>query len=186
MKTNHGMKVHRELVETYGKGKPGGVWQRMTASEREWAEKFERLEYSIERGFAGEAVQIAKALNPNISQQAVERIKEDMLVKARCNPAKAESENVYQSSRIKTDRKPPANLYDASDWLRNAGMMRVKEENDAEEERGITLNPEDALIEALDAAAVHGVSLETFINNTQYWTPERKAGRPKKGINNES
>lgn len=180
MKTNHGMSIHRELVETYGKGKPGGVWQRMTAEERDWAEKFERLEYAIERGFAGEAVKIAKDLNPNVTQRALDRIKEDVIVKARCNPAKAESENEYQATLKKTDRKSPDNMYDASDWVRNGGMMKIKEEDDAEEERGITLNPEDALIEALDAAAARGVSLETFINNPQYWTPERKPGRPKK------
>lgn len=180
MKTNHGMSIHRELVETYGKGKPGGVWQRMNAEEREWAEKFERLEYAIERGFGGEAVRLAKELNPDISKEAVQRIREDVEIKDRCNPAKADRYQRHEANRKKTDQTRTSNMYDASDWVRNGGMMKIKEEDDAEEERGITLNPEDALIEALDAAAAHGVSLETFINNPLYWTPERKPGRPKK------
>lgn len=175
MKTNHGAVINKRMKDNYG-----DTLRDMTESEKAWAAKFEKLEYSIERGFTNEAIAIAFELNPNVSDAAIERIREDVMVKGRCNPVKAEADAKYQASLRKSDRRSPDTMYDSYDWHRNAGTMQAKDEDDAEVEKGITLNPEDALIEALDVAAKHGVNLETFINNTKYHTAERKAGRPKK------
>lgn len=198
MKTNHGAKIRKNLKATFGKYKTLNVhdnscdfqgwnhlWERMTPEEREWAEKFERLEYQIERGYAKEAIEIAVELNPDVSDAAVQQIRDDVSSKERCNPAKAESFNNSRTKQKTGKRAPNKNMYDASDWVRHGGLIPSDDElqdngEPALIEKGITVSPEDAIIEALDAAAAHGVSLEDFLNNPKYHTPERKAGRPKK------
>lgn len=200
MKTNHGAKIRKNLKATFGKYKTLNVhdnscdfqgwnhlWERMTPEEREWAEKFERLEYQIERGYAKEAIEIAKELNPDVTEQAVQQIREDVESKKRCNPSKAEADRKADVTRGRSKgiRAPKSNMYDASDWVRHGGLIPSDDEfqdngEPALTEKGITVSPEDAIIEALDAAAAHGVSLEDFLNNPKYHTPERKAGRPKK------
>lgn len=198
MKTNHGRKVRQNLKVTFGKWTELDVhnnscnfqgwnhlWERMTPAEREWAEKFERLEYQIERGFALEAIEIARDLNPTVNVNALHQIREDVAVKVRCNPAKAEHYNAAAAKEKTGRRAPNKNMYDPSDWMRTGGTILLPDEydsegNQAEAERGITVSPEDALIEALDAARAHNVSLDEFINNPKYHTPDRKPGRPKK------
>ena len=173
MKTNHGAVINTRMKENYKY-----ISKQWTDAERDWAYQFERLEYAIERGFAREAVRTAKELNPNVSKETLLRIKEDVEVKDRCNPAKAEYDAKRFTEQRKTDRNAPANMYDAYDWHRAGGT--VIDDDGHEVEGGITNHPEDALIAALDAAAVYGVSLDAFVNNPKYHTPERKAGRPKK------
>lgn len=198
MKTNHGAKIRKNLKATFGKYKTLNVhdnscdfqgwnhlWERMTPAEREWAEKFERLEYQIERGYAKEAIEIAKELNPDVTEQAIQQIRDDVAAKERCNPVKAESKQKSRKASRKTSNTRTSNMYDASDWARHGGLIPSDDElqdngEPALIEKGITISPEDAIIEALDAAAAHGVSLEDFLNNPKYHTPERKAGRPKK------
>lgn len=165
--------LRKRVKENYGE-----IINKMTAEERAWAEDFERMEYAIERGHAKDAVRIAKQLNPQVSDLALARIREDVDVKLRCNPMRVESEQARESARRKTDQRRTSNMYDASDWVRQ--KFKVDPKTDKVFEVALTTNPEDALIEALDAAASHGVSLESFINDPKYHTPERKAGRPKK------
>jgi hypothetical protein len=177
MKTNHGAVINTRMRENYS-----NIKNKMTAEEKAWAEKFERLEYAIERGFGREAVRTAKELNPNVSKEALLRIKEDIETKERCNPIKAESKKEQDRKRGKSTgvRAPKDNMYDAYDWHRTGGTLI--DDDGQEVELGITNHPEDALIAALDAAAVHGISLDTFVNDPKYHTPERKAGRPKKKV----
>jgi hypothetical protein len=175
MKTNHGAVINKRMKENYG-----DLLKCMSPEDKAWAEKFEKLEYAIERGFGAEATRLARELNPSVSKEAIQRIRDDVAAKDRCNPSKVDRYTRRNDRDRKTDRAPSSNLYEAYDWHRNAGTMQAKDEGDSEVEKGITTNPEDALIGALDAAAVHGVSLEAFINNPKYHTQERKAGRPKK------
>ena len=171
--TNHGAQINRRMKENYD-----NILDVMTPEERDWAEKFEQLEYAIERGFGGEAIKLAKQLNPEVSKKAIESIKEDITVKTRCNPVKAEAIEKNQQGKRKSTRAVKSNMYDAYDWVRHAGF--TVDDDGEETERGITISAEDALIEALDAARAHNVSLDEFINNPKYHTPDRKPGRPKK------
>lgn len=173
MKTNHGAVINVRMRENYPHAS-----KKWTDGERAWAEKFERLEYAIERGFAREATRIAKLLNPSVSPEAIARIQADVETKDRCNPAKAEYDAARMTKRKTSDHAAHHNLYDPYDWHKTAGT--ILDDDGHETELGIATNPEDALVAALDAAAKHGVNLETFINNPKYHTPERKAGRPKK------
>lgn len=173
MKTNHGAVINRRMKDNYGE-----ILKRMTPEEKAWAEKFEKLEYAIERGFAPEAERLAKELNPNVRDTALTAIREDKTIKERCNPAKAEVWAKDQQSNKHSDRGPNLNTYDVSDWVRTGGTVR---DDDGEEtEKGITLSPEDALIDMLDTATKHKVTIEEFMRNPMYHTQERKAGRPKK------
>lgn len=165
--------LRKRIKENYGE-----ILNKMTAEEKAWAEDFERMEYAIERGHAKEAAKIAKDLNPNVNKEAIQRIYEDTDVKLRCNPVRAEQQLASNKKQRKTDQRRTSNMYDASDWVRQ--KFKVDPKTDKVFEVALTTNPEDALIEALDAAASHGVSLESFINDPKYHTPERKAGRPKK------
>jgi hypothetical protein len=175
MKTNHGSVINRRMRDNYAE-----VLKDMTADEKAWAEKFERMEYAIERGFGQEAITLAKQLNPEASREIIEAIREDVKVKDRCNPVKAERTLRQSESRRSTNNANHSDRYDAYDWHRDAGTILDDDGN--ETERGITVSPEDALIAALDTARSHGISITEFINNPVYHTPERKAGRPKKGI----
>ena len=170
--TNHGAQINRRMKENYD-----NILDVMTAEERAWAEKFERLEYAIERGFAGEAIKLAKELNPSVTNEAIDRIKQDKNVKERCNPLKAEIWT-QEKHKHKTTSIIHSDQYDSYDWVRHGGT--TLDDEGEETERGITISAEDALIEALDAARAHNVSLDEFINNPKYHTPDRKPGRPKK------
>lgn len=171
--TNHGSQIHRKMKENYD-----NILDVMTSEEKAWAEKFEQMEYDIERGFGSNAVKLAKELNPTVTQLALNNIREDVAIKKRCNPNKMESDVKSNRKRFKTQETRTSNMYDAYDWVRHGGTMI---DDDGEEtERGITISAEDALIEALDAARSHNVSLDEFVNNPKYHTPDRKPGRPKK------
>lgn len=151
----------------------------MTEVEQAWAEKFEEMEYEIERGHSKTATCIAKQLNPAVSEDTLKRIKEDVDTKVRCNPVAVESEKLRaKRNQRKTDATRPGETYDYSDWVRQ--RFAVDPETGEEYELAVTLSAEDALIEALDAARAHNVSLDEFINNPKYHTPDRKPGRPKK------
>lgn len=173
MKTNHGAVINKRMRDNYSE-----IMKDMTSEERAWAEKFEQLEYAVERGFALEAVGIAEELNPSVSKEALLRIREGVEVKDRCNPVKAEYDVKRFAEQRKTERSAPANMYDAYDWHRTGGT--VLDYDGIATERGITVSPEDALVAVLDAARINNVSLGELINNPRYRTPERKAGRPKK------
>jgi hypothetical protein len=159
----------------------GLVLNKMTDAERAWAEDFERMEYAIERGKVKDAEQIAQTLKGGtLSDAFVNALREDAAAKQRCNPETAESMNKASAKQRKTTQRRTSNMYDASDWIRQ--QFKIDPKTDKVYEVALTLNPEDALIEALDAARSHNVSLDEFINNPKYHTPEpeKKAGRPKK------
>lgn len=197
---NHGRQVRQNLKVTFGNWTVLDVhnnttnfrgwnefWCRMTAEERKWAETFERMEYQIERGYGVESRALASDLNPTITADAITRITDDVESKKRCNPAKMEADRRADIKRGHTKgiQKPRSTMYDTLDWDKTGGLIPSDDETQANgepalEEKGITLNPEDALIQALDAARAHGVSLDEFVNNPKYHTAERKAGRPKK------
>ena len=181
VKTNHGAVINRRVKENYGdlpNKHVKGILHLLNAEERAWVEKYERLEYAIERGFAPEAVALAKELNPNITEQAIDRIKHDRNVKERCNPLKAEIWVKRRAAEKTTDRAPNNGTYDTLDWLRSGGT--TKDEDDEETEKGITLNPEEALVDALDAAKAKGIDLETYLTDSKYWTQPTEAHRPEK------
>jgi hypothetical protein len=165
--------LRKRMTENYSY-----IIKKMTNAERAWAEYFESMEYAIERGHARDAIKIAKQLNINVSETVIQRIRDDVEAKDRCNPDRANRVTRKHNKSRKTDQRRISNMYDASDWIRQ--KFKVDPKTDKAYEVALTSNPEDALIEALDAAAVHGVSLEGFLNDPKYHTPERRAGRPKK------
>jgi len=168
-----------QRVEAYHNPDKRIISGKMTNSEYAWAEKFEQLEYAIEKGDVKTAMRLETELRGrDITDNEAQAILDAAQIKLRCNPAKAEAFQRGEAKRKKTDRKQTESVYTPDDWVRQ--QFKVDPKTDKVYEVALSLNPEDALIEALDAAATHGVSLEDFINNPQYHTPERKAGRPKK------
>ena len=170
---NHGFEISKRMRENYD-----NILDVMTPEELAWAEKFEQMEYDIERGYGAHAAKLAKELNPSVSDTSIARIREDVTTKERCNPAKAESFNTSRKNKRTGKRSENLNLYDPYDWVRHNGT--TLDDDGEETERGVTISAEDALIEALDAARAHNVSLDEFINDPKYHTPDRKPGRPKK------
>lgn len=155
------------------------ILRNMTPSEREWAEKFEHMEYSIERGKAKEALTYAQELTAKpLTQSFIDDVKEHAAAKERCNPATMESQTKRRKQERKTEQTRTSNMYDSADWLRTGGTYMDEDGN--ETEIGVTVSPEDALLEALDEARKHNVSLETYMNNPALWEQPRGRGRPKK------
>lgn len=155
------------------------ILDKMGDTDRAWAETFELLEFAIERGNTAVAIGALQMLKPSkVTKLDRARIDEEIDIKFRANPLRAEAERKKFEGRRKSDRHSPDCLYDAADWVRQ--RFGVNPSTGEEFEMVVSSNPEDALIQALDAARAHGVSLDEFVNNPKYHTAERKAGRPKK------
>ena len=167
-------KIKNKVYENY---KP--ILNKLTQAEREWAEKFETMEYAIERGKAKEALVIAQELTSKpLSLNFIQDVKEHSAAKERCNPATMESQTKRRKTERKTDQTRTANMYDSSDWVRNGGTT-INEDGE-ETEIGVTVSPESALVDAIDAARSHKVSLEVYMNSPALWEQPRKPGRPRK------
>lgn len=168
-----------QRVEAYENPDKRVILGKWTNVERKWAEMFEQMEYAIERGNTTEALRIEKELRGrDLTNQEKSKTRAISQVKERCNPNKAEAWRNDQMSRKTSDRDFNQGMYTADDWIRQ--RFATDPETGEEFELAVTLSAEDALIEALDAARLHNVSLDEFINDPKYHTPERKAGRPKK------
>lgn len=152
----------------------------MTPSEREWAEKFESMEYAIERGKSKEALIIAAELKSKpLSEQFIDDVKEHAAAKERCNPVTMESQTKRRKAERKTEQTRTSNMYDASDYVRNGGYYI--DEDGSETEIGVTISPEDSLIDMIDLARAHKTDIENYFNNPKLWEEKPKAkGRPKK------
>ena len=168
-----------QRVEAYENPDKRVITGKWTNAERKWAEKFEQMEYAIERGNTTAAMELEKELRGReLTRKEKQTVNDAAQVKRRCNPAKAEFDVKERKSQNKTGRVVEENLYTADDWIRQ--RFAVDPDTGEEYELAVTISAEDALIEALDAARAHNVSLDEFINDPKYHTPDRKPGRPKK------
>lgn len=168
-----------QRVEAYENPDKRVITGKWTNAERKWAEKFEQMEYAIERGNIKQAMALETDLRGrDLTNEEKHKLRQMKDVKERCNPAKAESRAVSELKERTSTNATHHSIYTADDWIRQ--RFAVDPETGEEYELAVTLSAEDALIEALDAARAHNVSLDEFINNPKYHTPDRKPGRPKK------
>lgn len=150
---------------------------RMTLREHLWAEEFERLQYSIERGHDKFALDIAKQLKgEELTREQKQSIIEETRTKQRCNYAQASAWLKGKAKSRKSQRAAPETLYDAADWVRQ--MLSLNQETGEEYEIASTTSPEDALIAAIDRASSKGTDLDGLMMLKDAGI--RKAGRPKK------
>lgn len=151
--------------------------KRMTLREHLWAEEFERMQYSIERGHDKYALDSAKQLKGDeLTNSQKLSIIEETRVKQRCNYAQASAWLKGKAKDRKSQRTSPETVYDANDWIRQ--VFAVSRETGEEYEVATTLSAEDALIDAMDRARSKNTDLHGLMNAKDAGV--RKAGRPKK------
>lgn len=154
----------------------GEILNKMSEDEKAWAAKFETMEYELERGHPDRALILAAELKQStLTSSTAESLTEQGNVKRRCNPVLAEidAKAVARARPRKSDRKSPTTMYDPSDFI-------DQRFNKAGYEQAVSLSPEDAIIEAIDAARAANTSVEDLLFGNTTFTKPRGKGRPKK------
>lgn len=153
------------------------ILNKLSPAERAFAEKFEAMEYAIERGKTDQALAIRSQLAGTNANPAVRQaLDEEIDTKFRCNPVRAEAEQRKVQARRTSDRASPNTMYDPSDFI-------DQRFNKAGYEQAVSLSPEDAIIDAIDAAKAANTSLEDILLGNATFTKPRGRGRPsKKGV----
>jgi len=161
-------------------------WDLMTKQEKEWLIAFELSEHETERGHIYEAIAALIDVGVTPSIQYVKGLRASRLAHRDSNPT-------LSDIKIKADRKydnyqgiraPKSNSYDALDYARvmrsqnaedtltrtdltDGFLSSLKKEMDPDN-TAMTVNPEDGLINAIDAARAKGNrSLEKLIEDAK-------------------
>lgn len=112
---------------------------------------------------------LAKQLRSNLTDP---KIGEEIDTKFRCNPVRAEAEQRKVAKRRVSDRQSPSTMYDPTDFI-------DQRFNASGYELAVSVSPEDAIVDALDAARAANVTLEDLLFGNVVITKQRGRGRPK-------
>ncbi len=171
--------MNKKTLSIRMKDNYSAILGKMSDTEKAWAEKFEAMEYELERGHPDRAVVIAEELKQEtLTAKTTEELSEIGNAKRRCNPVLAEidARAIAKARPRKTDRRSPDTMYDPSDFI-------DQRFNAAGYEQAVSLSPEDAIVDAIDAARAANTSLEDILLGNTTFTKPRGRGRPaKKGI----
>lgn len=148
----------------------GGVLKtrKMNDYEEAWVRSFEELERSIRRGREDLAIQTLKDLTMSEHSKTLHtQIIRECADKERANPlnaaAKLKAQRKYKG--YLGVKKSTLNPYDPLDMQRDNGSILC--EDGEEIERGITISPEDGILEAIDQAKSKNRNLEKLIEDAK-------------------
>lgn len=136
----------------------------MSLIERDWAERFEAFQYSIETGWGKDARRLFEELRGYpVNHSELLWIGKAVDIKYRANPRRVESGERWARKHGKTDRRRVKGRYTSNDYV----VPRLA-------------SPEDDYIQVIDIAKRQDLDLEGYFARPDLWTKERGSGRPKK------